>query len=145
MLGRSFLSAMAAATPVCLEGAQVRRPWQRTAINTEAKYLMLRHAFEELGCIRVELKTDALNQRSRTAVRAGAAGSKARAHWSPGDASGHHRQHDKSAASALRIVRPVRELENPTRAEFTCSHAVWTLRSQDPTFPDRLVASAERR
>lgn len=112
MLGRSFLSAMAAATPVCLEGAQVRRPWQRTAINTEAKYLMLRHAFEELGCIRVELKTDALNQRSR-AAGTGAAGSKARAHVVAGDASRHHRQHDKSAASALRIVRPVRELENP--------------------------------
>ena len=43
-------------------------PWQRTAINTEAKYLMLRHAFETLGCIRVELKTDALNQRSRQAM-----------------------------------------------------------------------------
>jgi RimJ/RimL family protein N-acetyltransferase len=44
------------------------RPWQRTTINTEAKYLMLRHAFETLGCIRVELKTDVLNQRSRTAI-----------------------------------------------------------------------------
>ncbi len=43
-------------------------PWQRTAINTEAKYLMLRHAFETLECIRVELKTDALNQRSRDAI-----------------------------------------------------------------------------
>src|SRR5208283_1669620 len=42
--------------------------WQRTAINTEAKYLMLRHAFETWGCIRVELKTDALNQGSRNAI-----------------------------------------------------------------------------
>jgi N-acetyltransferase len=42
--------------------------WQRTAINTEAKYLMLRHAFEQWRCIRVELKTDALNQRSRNAI-----------------------------------------------------------------------------
>lgn len=42
--------------------------WQRTAINTEAKYLMIRHAFEEWGCIRVELKTDALNQKSRNAI-----------------------------------------------------------------------------
>lgn len=42
--------------------------WQRTAVNTEAKYLMLRHAFEHWGCIRVELKTDALNQKSRTAI-----------------------------------------------------------------------------
>jgi RimJ/RimL family protein N-acetyltransferase len=43
-------------------------PWQRTVVNTEAKYLMLRHAFETLGCFRVELKTDALNQRSRNAI-----------------------------------------------------------------------------
>jgi len=42
--------------------------WQRTAINTEAKYLMLRHAFEVWNCLRVELKTDALNQRSRRAI-----------------------------------------------------------------------------
>ncbi len=43
-------------------------PWQRTALNTEAKYLMLRHAFETLGCLRVELKTDVLNERSRAAI-----------------------------------------------------------------------------
>lgn len=42
--------------------------WQRSAVNTEAKYLMLRHAFEEWGCFRVELKTDALNQKSRNAI-----------------------------------------------------------------------------
>jgi RimJ/RimL family protein N-acetyltransferase len=42
--------------------------WQRSAINTEAKYLMIRHAFENWGCLRVELKTDALNQKSRNAI-----------------------------------------------------------------------------
>lgn len=42
--------------------------WQRTAVNTEAKYLMLRHAFETWRCIRVELKTDGLNQKSRNAI-----------------------------------------------------------------------------
>jgi len=42
--------------------------WQRTAVNTQAKYLMLRHAFEVWGCIRVELKTDGLNQKSRNAI-----------------------------------------------------------------------------
>jgi RimJ/RimL family protein N-acetyltransferase len=42
--------------------------WQRSVVNTEAKYLMLRHAFESLNCIRVELKTDSLNQRSRNAI-----------------------------------------------------------------------------
>src|SRR5436305_3072951 len=46
----------------------IARPWQRTGVNTEAKYLMLRHAFETLGCIRVELKTDSLNERSRKAI-----------------------------------------------------------------------------
>jgi N-acetyltransferase len=43
-------------------------PWQRSAINTEAKYLMLRHAFEVWRCIRVELKTDSLNHKSRNAI-----------------------------------------------------------------------------
>jgi RimJ/RimL family protein N-acetyltransferase len=42
--------------------------WQRTAINTEAKLLMLTHAFEVWKCIRVQLKTDALNEKSRNAV-----------------------------------------------------------------------------
>src|SRR3954451_9615295 len=37
--------------------------WQRTAVNSEAKFLMLRHAFEVWKCIRVELKTDALNEK----------------------------------------------------------------------------------
>ncbi|HEY5094732.1 MAG TPA: GNAT family protein [Candidatus Eremiobacteraceae bacterium] len=41
---------------------------QRTAVNTEAKLLLLTHAFEVLGAIRVELKTDALNDRSRAAI-----------------------------------------------------------------------------
>jgi RimJ/RimL family protein N-acetyltransferase len=44
------------------------RDFQRTALNTEAKLLMLAHAFERLGCLRVELKTDVLNQKSRTAI-----------------------------------------------------------------------------
>lgn len=42
--------------------------WQRTAANTEAKHLMLRHAFEVWKCHRVELKTDSLNERSRRAI-----------------------------------------------------------------------------
>ncbi len=46
----------------------VARQWQRSAINTEAKYLLLRHAFETLKCIRVELKTDSLNESSRAAI-----------------------------------------------------------------------------
>src|SRR5882724_4058457 len=46
----------------------IGREWQRTAVNTEAKYLLLRHAFETLGCMRVELKTDSLNEKSRAAI-----------------------------------------------------------------------------
>ncbi|HEV8129546.1 MAG TPA: GNAT family protein [Candidatus Eisenbacteria bacterium] len=46
----------------------VGRAYQRTYVNTEAKYLMLRHAFETWDCIRVELKTNVLNRRSRDAM-----------------------------------------------------------------------------
>lgn len=49
-------------------GTWIATAWQRTAINTEAKLLMLRHAFEVWGCNRVEFKTDALNARSRAAI-----------------------------------------------------------------------------
>jgi len=41
---------------------------QRTAVNTEAKLLLLQHAFEGMGCVRVELLTDVLNQQSRQAI-----------------------------------------------------------------------------
>ena len=41
---------------------------QRTGANTEAKLLLLRHAFERLGCRRVEFKTDSENRQSRTAL-----------------------------------------------------------------------------
>ena len=42
--------------------------WQRTHVNTEAKYLMLRHAFEVFGCVRVQFTTDELNAPSRAAI-----------------------------------------------------------------------------
>jgi RimJ/RimL family protein N-acetyltransferase len=42
--------------------------FQRTAVNTECKYLLLSHAFEALGCIRVQLKTDLRNERSQQAI-----------------------------------------------------------------------------
>lgn len=42
--------------------------WRRTVVNTEAKYLMLRYAFETMDLLRVEFKTDARNARSRTAI-----------------------------------------------------------------------------
>jgi len=42
--------------------------FQRTAVNTECKYLLLKHAFEELKCIRVQFKTDLRNERSQRAL-----------------------------------------------------------------------------
>lgn len=44
-----------------------RRAW-RSRVNTECKYLLLRHAFETLGVMRVQLKTDSRNARSRAAI-----------------------------------------------------------------------------
>jgi N-acetyltransferase len=44
------------------------RQYWRTAVNTECKYLLLRHAFETLGCIRVGLRTDLRNIRSQHAI-----------------------------------------------------------------------------
>ena len=49
-------------------GTWIAPEWQRTACNTEAKLLQLSHAFETLGCNRVEFKTDSLNERSRAAL-----------------------------------------------------------------------------
>jgi RimJ/RimL family protein N-acetyltransferase len=54
-------------------GLEIGNTWiapqaQRTAVNTEAKYLQLRHAFESLGAWRVQLKTDERNVRSREAI-----------------------------------------------------------------------------
>jgi RimJ/RimL family protein N-acetyltransferase len=54
-------------------GLEVGGTWygpefQRTAVNTECKYLLLRHAFETLGAIRVQLKTDSRNVRSQAAI-----------------------------------------------------------------------------
>ena len=44
------------------------RSWQRTAVNTECKLMLLRHAFEQLRCVRVQLTTDVLNEASRAAI-----------------------------------------------------------------------------
>jgi RimJ/RimL family protein N-acetyltransferase len=42
--------------------------WQKTFVNTEAKFLMLSHAFEQMACVRVQLTTDEINQKSRNAI-----------------------------------------------------------------------------
>lgn len=44
------------------------KPWQRTGVNTEAKLLLLRHAFQQFGWQRVEFKTDSRNEQSRRAL-----------------------------------------------------------------------------
>lgn len=54
-------------------GLEIGSTWltsiaQRTGVNTECKYLLLRHAFEELGMIRVQLKTDSRNLQSQRAI-----------------------------------------------------------------------------
>ena len=49
-------------------GTWYGKEFQRTPVNTETKYLLLRHAFEVLGCIRVQLKTDLRNERSQKAI-----------------------------------------------------------------------------
>jgi RimJ/RimL family protein N-acetyltransferase len=49
-------------------GTWFAREFQRTAANTESKYLLLTYAFETLGCIRVQLKTDLRNERSQRAI-----------------------------------------------------------------------------
>ena len=43
--------------------------WQRTAVNTQAKLLLMTHAFERLNCNRVEFKTDLRNERSQRALQ----------------------------------------------------------------------------
>ena len=49
-------------------GTWYGQDYQRTVVNTECKYLLLQHAFEKLGCIRVQLKTDLRNERSQKAI-----------------------------------------------------------------------------
>jgi len=46
----------------------IAKSWQKTYVNTEAKFLMLQYAFEKLGCIAVEIRTDVLNKVSRQAI-----------------------------------------------------------------------------
>ena len=49
-------------------GTWISPQYQRTVVNTEAKFLMLRHAFEVLDCVRVQIKTDLRNTRSQRAI-----------------------------------------------------------------------------
>lgn len=66
--GTRFLNIDAAHHRLEIGSSWLHPRWQRTGVNTEAKYLLLRHAFETLNALRVELKTDSLNVRSRAAM-----------------------------------------------------------------------------
>ena len=63
-----FMSLALAHRRLEIGGTWLGRAWQRTRVNTESKYLMLRYAFEQLGCQRVEFKTHAGNVKSREAI-----------------------------------------------------------------------------
>ncbi|MGH7712980.1 MAG: GNAT family N-acetyltransferase [Gemmatimonadaceae bacterium] len=63
-----FMNIAPAHRRVEIGGTWIAPAWQRTRVNTETKYLMLRHAFEHWNCMRVELKTDARNAVSRAAI-----------------------------------------------------------------------------
>ncbi|MGH7787498.1 MAG: GNAT family N-acetyltransferase [Candidatus Binatia bacterium] len=64
----SYLAYEPAHRRVEIGGTWITPARQRGPLNSEAKLLMLRHAFETLGLLRVEFKTDSLNSRSRTAI-----------------------------------------------------------------------------
>jgi len=63
-----YLNVMPKDRGLELGGTWYGLDFQRTAVNTECKYLLLRHAFETLGAIRVQLKTDMRNLRSQKAI-----------------------------------------------------------------------------
>ena len=64
----TYMNVDAAAPRVEIGSTWYARSVQRTALNTEAKLLLLGHAFETLGCLAVELRTHVLNQPSRRAI-----------------------------------------------------------------------------
>lgn len=56
------------------KGLEIGGTWygfefQRTGVNTECKYLLLKHAFENLGCVRVQFKSDSRNEKSIAAIK----------------------------------------------------------------------------
>lgn len=63
-----YLQVVPAHRQLEIGGTWYGRAYWRTAVNTECKYLLLRHAFESLGCIRVQLETDLRNERSQHAI-----------------------------------------------------------------------------
>ncbi len=67
--GTTYLNADAHNRRVEIGFTWLTPEWQRTAVNTECKLLLMRHAFEVLGATRVEFKTDSMNAPSRAALQ----------------------------------------------------------------------------
>ena len=63
-----YMEFRAAHRGVEIGGTWYGAEFRRTAVNTECKYLLLRHAFEVMDCIRVQFKTDLRNERSQRAI-----------------------------------------------------------------------------
>jgi RimJ/RimL family protein N-acetyltransferase len=66
--GTRFLNIVPEHRRLEIGSTWIAQPWRQTAINTEAKFLMLEHSFERLGCIRVEFRADVYNEPSRKAI-----------------------------------------------------------------------------
>lgn len=64
----TYMNIDAAAKRLEIGGTWYRRSLQRGPVNTECKFLLLRHAFEQLDCIAVEFRTHFLNRQSRQAI-----------------------------------------------------------------------------
>ena len=104
---------------------------QRTGINAEAKLLLLTHAFEELGVARVDLKTDARNQRSRRAIEGlGARFEGVLRNWSPSHAAGEEGRLRDSAMFSV------------TDAEWPAVKSALTARIASGTRGARIASSA---
>ncbi len=63
-----YLNVMTKDRSLEIGGTWYGPEFQRTAVNTECKYLLLKHAFETLGCVRVQFKADLCNLRSQRAI-----------------------------------------------------------------------------
>jgi N-acetyltransferase len=113
-----------ASTPYAVEigGTWLAASTQRTGINTNAKLLLLEYAFTTLGVGRVDLKTDARNERSRSAIaRIGATFEGVLRHWQPSMVPGEEgRLRDSAIFSVLDTEWPdVRERLQSTLASYT--------------------------
>jgi len=114
----TYMNIEAASPRVEIGSTWYAQSTQRTALNTEAKFLLLTHAFERLGCLAVEFRTHFFNQQSRRAIeRLGA------------KLDGILRSHQRAQNGTLRdtCVYSIIASEWPT----VCSHLAWKLERQD--------------